>query len=40
MQKEPKLRLTASDLLNHPFIQRYLDNDADLIYWLKEYLEI
>jgi hypothetical protein len=32
--------MTAADLLTHPFILKYLDADADLIYWLKEYLEI
>lgn len=33
-------RLSAADLLNHPFILRYNEADADLIFFLKEYLEI
>lgn len=37
LQKEPQRRSSAGDLLNHPFIQRYNEADADLIFWLKEY---
>lgn len=40
LQKEPQKRPRANELLTHPFIVRYNDGDADLIFWLKEYLDI
>eukprot|EP00347_Sterkiella_histriomuscorum_P014146 403361988 len=40
LQIEPQKRARASELLRHPFIQRYIQADADLIFWLKDYLDV
>lgn len=40
LQIEPFKRPKASELLTHPFITRHLHADAELIFWLKDYLEI
>jgi serine/threonine protein kinase len=40
VQKDPHKRPSARDLLTHPFIMRYNEADADLIFWLKDYQEL
>ena len=39
LQKDPIKRPKAAELLTHPFITRYNEADADLIFWLKDYLD-
>lgn len=39
LQKDPAKRPKAAELLTHPFITRYNEADADMIFWLKDYLD-